>query len=229
MRNAEGWWLTPVWQCVITLQTMKELMEWTHKTTNMGTEALTEAVKRYAVGINMMLITRSVTQQCEICVKSNPKIQRPLRGEVKTRFMPAEYCKLTTHSPERVITDLLHIRWQIHFSDNTWIIYMCKFRGVLGMLKCSQIAQHYLFLIAWDIRGNYTLLVVWRSEEPFSRIALSDDPATAHGAIKVKGRPFYSYHSTTEAAGTENKEIALIVSWSFRRTLHLCPYDVTLI
>lgn len=76
----------------------------------METEALTEAVKRYAVGINMMLITRSVTQQCEICVKSNPKIQRPLRGEVKTRFMPTEYCKLTTRSPERVITDLLHIR-----------------------------------------------------------------------------------------------------------------------
>lgn len=74
--------------------------------TNMGTEALPEAVKRYAVGIITMLITRSVTQGCEICVKSNPKIQRPLCGQVKTGFTPVEYCKLTTHAPEHVTTDI---------------------------------------------------------------------------------------------------------------------------
>ena len=82
IKTPEGWWVTSTGQCVVTLPIMKKLMKQIHGSTHMGAEALVETVKRFAVGVSMLIIAKGITQKCEICLRNNPRIQKkPPQGK----------------------------------------------------------------------------------------------------------------------------------------------------
>lgn len=70
-----------------------------HGETHMGAEAIAESVRCYAIGVKKLLIAKSVSNNCEICLTNNPKIQiRSPLGEVRRGTTLSEY-------------------WQIDFSE----------------------------------------------------------------------------------------------------------------
>lgn len=67
--------------------------------TQLHREAPVENVRRDAIGAKMLLIAKSITQKCELCIGNNPKIQiKSPSVEVKKGVTLDEY-------------------WQINFSE----------------------------------------------------------------------------------------------------------------
>ncbi|XP_074991807.1 uncharacterized protein LOC142074825 [Calonectris borealis] len=98
-QNAEGWWVTPEKQVIVTPQVMIELAREKHEQTHWGIDAMISNLKTFAVCVGMTGIVKSIVAKCLICHKNNPLNQKkPPLGVIKQGNSPGDY-------------------WQIDFSE----------------------------------------------------------------------------------------------------------------
>lgn len=98
-QNAEGWWVTPENQVIVTPQVMTELAKEEHEQTHWGVDATVTNLRTSVVCVGMTGIIKSIIAKCPICLKNNPLNQRkaPL-GVTKQGNSPGDY-------------------WQVDFSE----------------------------------------------------------------------------------------------------------------
>jgi len=91
-QNAEGWWVRPEKQGIVTPQVMLELAEEKHAQTHWGVDAVVSSLKSSAVCVGMTGVIKSIVAKCPICLKNNPlnRKRAPL-GVTKQGNTPGDY------------------------------------------------------------------------------------------------------------------------------------------
>ena len=98
-QNAEGWWVRPEKQVIVTPQVMLELAEEKHAQTHWGVDAVVLSLKSSAVCVGMTGVIKSIVAKCPICLQNNPlNGKRAPLGVTKQGNTPGDY-------------------WQIDFSE----------------------------------------------------------------------------------------------------------------